>query len=48
MLDVVLHKEVKANRKNMANPIPGALLLANLMLVIVAYVLQVLYSYMSS
>ncbi|KAK3148299.1 hypothetical protein QOZ80_3BG0293300 [Eleusine coracana subsp. coracana] len=48
MLDVVLHKEAKANRRNMPITMPGALLLANLILVVVAYVLQVLYRYMTS
>ncbi|GJN30370.1 hypothetical protein PR202_gb18667 [Eleusine coracana subsp. coracana] len=48
MLDVALHKEAKANRRNMPITMPGALLLANLILVVVAYVLQVLYRYMTS
>jgi hypothetical protein len=48
MLDVLLHKESKANRENVPIPMPSVLLLANWMLAIVAYVLQILYRYMTS
>jgi hypothetical protein len=48
MLDVLLHKESKANRENVPILMPSVLLLANWMLAIVAYVLQIVYRYMTS